>query len=366
MKLLVLVPSFRRSSPIQGIFAFAREAQVMGAEVTFASVDSTGVDGPNLLREIEGSGLPHISLGAQKWRGLPRAVRQLRRYLRTTPVDVVLSCLMRADLVNALARGPLRASSLRIATREGLRLSHARWMTAIGSAIHSSALRRMDCVFSMSEEMTGYLVSEGVDRSHTVEVNNFVDVKGFQAFTGDQRRTGELNLGLFGRLIARKRVDVALLAFAKLLRRNGVENVRLHVAGDGPLREELIALSQELELGEQVCFHGHLENPLPLMSSMDLVLLTSEAEGTPRCLMEAMSMGKTCVTSDIAGVRHLVVEGLTGYRFRPGDAADLAVRLHHIITTKRYIPSGHLVDFMKSNFDAEVCSRQMLMHLEGL
>ena len=362
----MLVPSFRKSSPIEGIFIFARQAQAMGAEVTFASVDSELIHGPNLLNEIEDSGLPHVSFGAQKWKGLPAATRRLRRYLRTARVDVVLSCLMRADLLNALAPGPFRASSQRIATREGLKLSHAKWVATVGSTIHAASLRRMDCIFSMSEEMTEYLVSEGVDRSKLLNVNNFVDVKKFQAFRRQERLTGELNLGLFGRLIARKRVDVALRAFAELLGQNGMENARLHVAGDGPLREDLIGLSEDLELGDQVCFHGHLENPLPLMSTMDLVLLTSEVEGTPRCLMEAMSMGKTCVTSDIAGVRHLVVEGLTGYRFRPGDSTDLASRLHHIITMERYIPSKHLSDFMKSNFDAEVCSRKMLTHLEGL
>jgi|TARA_B100001750_G_scaffold237036_1_gene241647 glycosyltransferase involved in cell wall biosynthesis len=224
----------------------------------------------------------------------------------------------------------------------------------------------MDCIFSMSEEMAEYLLSEGIDQSQLFNVNNFVDVEGFQAFTGHNRLADEVNLGLFGRLIARKRVDVALHAFAELLGQNGMESVRLHVAGDGPLREDLIGISEDLELGDQVCFHGHLDNPFPLMSRMDLVLLTSEAEGTPRCLMEAMSMGKTCVTSDIAGVRHLVVEGLTGYRFRPGDSTDLANRLRHIITMKQYIPSGDLFDFMKSNFDAEVCSRKMLTYLEDL
>ncbi len=99
---------------------------------------------------------------------------------------------------------------------------------------------------------------------------------------------------------------------------------------------------------------------------MDLILLTSEAEGVPRCLMEALSLGKTVVASDIPGVNTLIQDKQTGYLFPVGNVEKLASLIDNIIRNKLYLPPERLVNFMLENYDVNNCCEKMLCKINQL
>ena len=113
-------------------------------------------------------------------------------------------------------------------------------------------------------------------------------------------------------------------------------------------------MAKKLEISENVVFHGFIPGALHLMNRMDLVILTSEAEGVPRCLMEALSLGKTVIASEIAGIGELIVDGRNGYLFPVGDFEKLAVLINDIISKKLFLSPASLVDFMMKNHDANL------------
>ena len=99
------------------------------------------------------------------------------------------------------------------------------------------------------------------------------------------------------------------------------------------------------------------------MEKMDLVVLTSDSEGTPRCLLEAMSLGKTCIAPDIPGMSELIRDGETGYLFPPGDVDGLATLIDDIIQFGRYLSSEGLHQFMLAHYDVSSCAKKMLSRL---
>ena len=70
-------------------------------------------------------------------------------------------------------------------------------------------------------------------------------------------------------------------------------------------------------------FLGETENVIPYIQQADCIVLPSYREGISRLLLEAASMGKPAIASDVVGCREIVEDGVTGFLCKPKDAADL-------------------------------------------
>lgn len=114
--------------------------------------------------------------------------------------------------------------------------------------------------------------------------------------------------------------------------------VEVELAGDGPLRAELVARCARLGLAGHVRFHGRLTEPevAALLDRVDVFVLASrverdgDTEGIPVALMEAMAAGVPVVASDVSGVAELVRDGETGLLTPPEDTGALAAALHRV------------------------------------
>src|SRR2546427_7618458 len=134
-----------------------------------------------------------------------------------------------------------------------------------------------------------------------------------------------------GRLHAVK--DHAFLIRAcKILKERGLEFLCI-IAGEGPQRAALQRLICELKLSEDVRLLGHCsgtELDDDLYSISDLVALTSRSEGIPLVLMEAMARGKVVLAPGITGIPELVLDGKTGYLYKPSSLDDFVAKVEMI------------------------------------
>lgn len=96
-----------------------------------------------------------------------------------------------------------------------------------------------------------------------------------------------------GRLVPQKRHDLALRAFAAL----GCPGATLTIAGDGPERAALARLADTLGIAAVVRFAGEQADIALLLAEADLLLLTSDYEGYPAVLLEALAAGLPVVTT---------------------------------------------------------------------
>jgi glycosyltransferase involved in cell wall biosynthesis len=94
--------------------------------------------------------------------------------------------------------------------------------------------------------------------------------------------------------------------------------------GQGPLADELAALRSELGLGDTVRLLGYRTDVPDLMAAADLFVLSSDHEGYPIALMEALAAGLPVVATRVGGVPEAVQDGQEGLLVRPGHPAEIA------------------------------------------
>jgi glycosyltransferase involved in cell wall biosynthesis len=132
-----------------------------------------------------------------------------------------------------------------------------------------------------------------------------------------------------GRLGPQKRPELAVQALARV--RGRFPGAELHLASDGPDRETLVELAARLGLSGAVRFLGYRDDVPALLSRASCMLVTSDYEGAPYTVLEAMAAGVPVVATRVGGVPEAVVDGETGLLVSPGDAAALADRLARLL-----------------------------------
>lgn len=344
----MLTTAFSRAAPVMGAFLFARYLHQQGDAVVFAALDSQ----PDGFRaDVHAASVPTHDFALGGWRGM-RNRGAVQRYVEATAIDVVMSDGLRPDIVAAGLRDVTRVSNVRGLLKDHYALDYPFGVAQAASWIQARALRKLDGVFAISPAIADHLAGLGVARERLHVVDNFIDVQQVQAAAAasPQQLGPGVHIGLFGGLIRRKRVDLAVRGFAEVAKRTPAADVRLHLVGEGPLRAKLEALAAELGVADRVRFHGFLDAPLGLMAAMDVVLLTSDREGVPRSLMEALALGRTCISSAFPGVASLITEGQTGFLFEMGSVDGLARVLERVVDGTP-VPPDQLQTFMSEHHD---------------
>jgi len=151
---------------------------------------------------------------------------------------------------------------------------------------------------------------------------NVVDVEEFQP--GNGHRRPYIHIAVVGRLLPEKRFDRFLALLARVQQRSRTR-VRGIVAGAGPQRRTLEQLARRLGLAsDDVEFRGFVADVAGLYREADILVSTSDHEGTPNVILEAMAAGLPVVATTAGGTAEVVCHGETGYLVEPDDAEALA------------------------------------------
>lgn len=130
-------------------------------------------------------------------------------------------------------------------------------------------------------------------------------------------------VGTVGRLAPEKNQGLLLRAVAPLLG----DRTRLLVAGDGPMMPALSRLAAALGVAPFVHLLGARRDVPDLLNALDAFALSSDSEGLPLVIPEAMATGLPVVSTRVGGVQDVLEEGLTGFMVPAGDEAGLRERI---------------------------------------
>jgi glycosyltransferase involved in cell wall biosynthesis len=119
-----------------------------------------------------------------------------------------------------------------------------------------------------------------------------------------------------------KGLETLIAALPEVLARH--PDARLAVVGDGPDLDALQAQSRELGVAEAVHFLGPSSDPLAALRGMDVFVHPSWAEAFPYVILEAMSLARPILASDVGGVGEAIVDGQSGMLIPPRDERGLA------------------------------------------
>ena len=200
--------------------------------------------------------------------------------------------------------------------------------TAAYVAAQRMAARWCDRIVAVSEFQRDWALRKGVGRpEQVIAIPNGVPAERARPEKSRDDVRAELGVGdsfvllSTGRLARQKGLEYLVRA-AALLR--DMPNLRVLLAGDGPLTERLSRLVSELGLDGTVSFLGHRSDVGDLLAAADLVVLPSLWEGLSVSLLEAMAAGKPVVTTTLGSNLEVTNGGETAVLVRPKDAAGLA------------------------------------------
>lgn len=153
------------------------------------------------------------------------------------------------------------------------------------------------------------------------------------------------------RLSKIKRVDRILKAFDLLSK--DFTNLRLMIAGQGPLENDLRQLAASLHCRDRITFLGHLKDTSDYLKASDIFVLSSDNEGLSLALLEAMAAGLICISTNCAGSNEAIINenlGLIVDKSVEGVAQGLK-RILSLPKEKQQEMSGTAMDFIRKNFD---------------
>lgn len=161
---------------------------------------------------------------------------------------------------------------------------------------------------------------------------NFVDLTKFKPLANtDHLNKRPFKVISIGTIWKPKRID-RVIEIARIINQKKIDQeVIFEIVGDGEQLEELIALSENYGLlNKLVFFKGRCNNIPEILRDADVLLLTSDNEGTPNVILEAMASGLPIVATSVGEVPFLINESASGYVFPVDDLegmADSIIRL---------------------------------------
>lgn len=152
-----------------------------------------------------------------------------------------------------------------------------------------------------------------------------------------------------GRLTDVKNHSSLISAFSKLPPVFG--KYKLIIYGQGPLKEKLQKLAEDLGVSERVIFAGVRDNIFENIKDAKLFVMPSRAEGLSNALLEAMIMGHVVVGSDIPGINNVLIDGDTGYLFESGNVVALTETMTKVL--EKYEEAKKVGENAKKYMDTE-------------
>lgn len=262
------------------------------------------------------------------------SIRKLRRLLRQERPEIVHAHGLKAALITSAALMPKRHPRFLFTAHNALpegRSVLGRWGL---SAAQRWIFGGMNTIISVSDAVRSQIVHFVPERK-VLTIYNGVSLGNFGELSLETSRESlslgpeDQVVGTVARLIRGKGVDTLLEAVSLISKI--VPSLRLVVVGDGPERSRLEQYALGLGLEKHVKFLGWRDDVPALMAGWNCFALPSLSEGFSLSVLEAMASRLPVVVSDLPALREAVVPGRGGFAVLPGNAAELAAALLHVL-----------------------------------
>lgn len=242
-----------------------------------------------------------------------RAIRLMLDLCKRLHVDIWHAHDYKTDILGRLLqrRHPMKL----VTTMHGF--TGETWRTRLYAKLSHRALRRYDRVIAVSPLLMRHAAEHGVHPDRLHHVSNAIDLNEFQRKLSIETAKVELGidptehaLAVVARFSPEKGVDRALRLFAELHAQRS--ETRLHLIGDGPVRQELEQLAEQLGVSHAVRWWGWQRDTQSVLEAMDTLLLTSHTEGLPNAVLEAMALGLPVASTRVGAVPDVLDHGVCG------------------------------------------------------
>ena len=169
-------------------------------------------------------------------------------------------------------------------------------------------------------------------------IPNGVDTNIFKPAFGIAKSHKKFKILFVGRLTTQKRVDILIRALNIFIDKNlnFRDKIVCEIVGDGPTDQELRDLVKEFDLEDIIDFSGWMDRKdlSAKYQSADVLVLSSDDEGMPNVILEAMASGLPVIATRIAGNEELIKNNQNGYLISREESVVLAEYLYNLIINR--------------------------------
>jgi len=254
------------------------------------------------------------------WNSL-RRVWIIRKALRRSPTDIIISFMDRVNILTLIAALGLRTPVI-VAERAAPGKDD---LDSLSSRLRQLTFPWAHKIIVQTEGARGFF-DRSLDSKLEVIPNPVVK----PPIRDNASRSGLLRLIAMGRFTSEKQFELLLDAFARVSPLH--TDWRLTIYGEGPLRGALETQRERLGLVDFVEMPGHVQDVFGAMQASDLFVLTSRYEGFPNVLCEAMACGLPVISTDCPyGPCEIIRNGVDGLLVPPSDLEALSAALDKLM-----------------------------------
>jgi len=292
-----------------GLYKFRRELVeklLDQHDITIALPDGKFIETPMGRRAV--SPLQDIKL-----------IHVYRNIIKSEKPDLVITYTIKPNVYGGFVCRSLRKEYVANITGLGTAFENKGFLRSIVIALYKAGLKRVKKVFFENQEDANTIVSYGIIPKnkafvmHGAGVN--LDFYSFSEYPNHER----IHFLYVGRIMKEKGIDELFYAVRKLYE----EKNKFVLGIVGFFEEEYGDQVKELEQMGVVKYYGYQSDPRPYYINADCIILPSYHEGMSNVLLEAASMGRPLITSDIPGCREAVVDGTNGLLVKSRDCDSL-------------------------------------------
>lgn len=208
----------------------------------------------------------------------------------------------------------------------------------ISPAVHRRIRRcfaEADRVTAISSDMRRRILALGAREERLVSIPHGVWTRDFRPADTYAVRTAQTPyIAYIGSMIRRKGVDVLLEAFARI--HPDFPQVRLRLAGTGPLLDDLKARAEALGISDAVDFVGVLRDRPKVEFLQQALFMVCPSRGEPFGIVnvEGLAAGVPVIATRVGGIPDIILNGETGYLIELDNPADLAGRMSELLASE--------------------------------
>ena len=214
-----------------------------------------------------------------------------------------------------------------------------------GQSVYDTVFRQADFFVANCQYFKRKAISLGCPEDRIDVLHSGINGSRFTFRERQLERDRPLRIATVGRLVEKKGIEYAIDAMDAL--RSQGHSIDYTIAGDGPLRDDLVHQIDRLQLGDRIRLVGELTETgvADLLTRSDLFVAPSvtsrqgDEDAPVNTLKEAMSMGLPVVSTLHGGIPELVEDGLSGYLVPERDAAALATAIARLLGASQAWPS---------------------------
>lgn len=196
--------------------------------------------------------------------------------------------------------------------------------------------KRVNKIICISDYIKKVLISDGIDSGKLVTIRSGADISKFDKVIPSNEfrvsmgvKNGECLIGTVAAFAGHKDYPNLLKAFSIVLKK--YPNTKLCIVGDGPLKNKVYSIAEELKIIENIIFTGFVNNVGEYLNSFDIFVLASKKEGLGTSIIDALSVGLPVVTTRSGGIPELINNDKNGILVEPKNPEYLAEAIMELL-----------------------------------